>query len=134
MEDGARITFWGQGDQQVCKNSKFFLCTIPCYIQNFLVSVCCDFLFQPGVEPGDVVIVLQQKPHEKFKRQDCDLYMTHKISLTEALCGFQFIVKHLDGRDIVVKHPAGQIIKPGTTFYPLSYANSPSCRCLLLLP
>lgn len=83
MEDGSRITFYGQGDQQ------------------------------PGVEPGDVVIVLQQKPHEKFQRNDCDLYMTHTISLTEALCGFQFIVKHLDGRDIVVTHPAGQIIKPG---------------------
>lgn len=83
MEDGTRITFWGQGDQQ------------------------------PGVEPGDVVIVLQQKPHEKFQRVDCDLYMTHTITLAEALCGFQFLVKHLDGRDILVKHPAGQIIKPG---------------------
>lgn len=59
------------------------------------------------------MIVLQQKPHERFQRMDCDLFMTHTVSLTEALCGFQLLVKHLDGRDILVKHPAGQIIKPG---------------------
>lgn len=69
--------------------------------------------FQPDVEPGDVIIVLQQKPHNKFQRSDDDLYMTHTISLTEALCGFSMVIRHLDGRDLLIKHPAGKIIKPG---------------------
>lgn len=72
--------------------------------------------FQPGLEPGDVIIVLRQTPHEKFQRSiDDDLVMNHTISLTEALCGFSLVVKHLDGRDLLVTHPAGQIVKPGIT-------------------
>uniref|UniRef100_A0AAY4ER01 Chaperone DnaJ C-terminal domain-containing protein n=1 Tax=Denticeps clupeoides TaxID=299321 RepID=A0AAY4ER01_9TELE len=43
-----------------------------------------------------------------------DLHMTHKIGLVEALCGFQFTLKHLDGRQIVVKYPAGKVIEPGS--------------------
>lgn len=39
--------------------------------------------------------------------------MNHKIGLVEALCGFQFMLKHLDGRQIVVKYPAGKVIEPG---------------------
>lgn len=39
--------------------------------------------------------------------------MTYKIGLVEALCGFQFTFKHLDGRQIVVKYPPGKVIEPG---------------------
>ncbi|KAG7236950.1 hypothetical protein INR49_032956 [Caranx melampygus] len=49
-----------------------------------------------------------------FKRDGNDLFMTHKIGLVEALCGFQFMLKHLDGRQIVVKYPAGKVIEPGS--------------------
>lgn len=48
---------------------------------------------QPGTEAGDVVIILQQKPHEVFKRQGDDLYFMHTITLTEALCGFCYVLK-----------------------------------------
>lgn len=68
---------------------------------------------QPDVEPGDVVIVLLQKPHEKFQRHGDDLHVRQTISLTEALCGFQFVLRQLDGRDLLIKHPAGDVIKPG---------------------
>lgn len=67
----------------------------------------------PDVEPGDVIIVLQLKPHEKFQRSGDDLYMSHSVTLTEALCGFSILIRHLDGRDLLVKHPPGQVIKPG---------------------
>jgi DnaJ family protein A protein 2 len=68
---------------------------------------------QPDVEPGDVVIILQQKPNEKFERNGNDLHMKHTISLTDALCGFSFVVRQLDKRDLLIRHPAGQVIKPG---------------------
>lgn len=85
MKDGGKIFFRGEGNQQ------------------------------PDVEPGDVVIVLQQKPHEHFQRSGNDLHMSRSITLTEALCGFQFVVKQLDGRDLLIKHPPGEVIKPGGT-------------------
>ncbi|KAI7897526.1 DnaJ C terminal domain-containing protein [Cokeromyces recurvatus] len=69
---------------------------------------------EPGIEPGDVILVLNQKEHEVFKRKGNDLLVKVKISLTEALCGFdRVIITHLDGRGIQVKQPAGKVIKPG---------------------
>ncbi|CAH2231406.1 dnaJ homolog subfamily A member 2-like [Pararge aegeria] len=67
----------------------------------------------PDTDPGDVIIVLQQKPHELFKRTGDDLLMEREITLTEALCGFEFVVKHLDGRDLLIRHSPGEVIKPG---------------------
>ncbi|KAI9488810.1 DnaJ C terminal domain-containing protein [Zychaea mexicana] len=84
MIDGQKICMKGEGDQE------------------------------PGVEPGDVNLVLQQKEHNVFERRGDDLLCHIKISLSEALCGFnRVVVKHLDGRGIQVQHPAGQVIKPG---------------------
>lgn len=50
---------------------------------------------------------------QTFKREKNDLFINHKIGLVEALCGFQFTLKHLDGRQIVIKYPAGKVIEPG---------------------
>ena len=54
------------------------------------------------------------KEHELFSRVEDDLYMSHTINITEALCGFKLVIKHLDGRSLVLNHPAGQVIAPGT--------------------
>ena len=67
----------------------------------------------PDVQPGDVVIILQQIPHETFQRSGDDLMMTKSIGLTEALCGMTIVVQHLDGRELLVKHPGGHVIHPG---------------------
>mmetsp|Transcript_5398 Transcript_5398/g.11894 ORF Transcript_5398/g.11894 Transcript_5398/m.11894 type:complete len:435 (+) Transcript_5398:126-1430(+) len=69
---------------------------------------------EPGLAPGDVVLVVQQKEHDVFKRVNIDLIMEKKISLTEALCGCTFHVKHLDGRVLKVTTPPGEVIKPDT--------------------
>ncbi len=39
--------------------------------------------------------------------------MEKTIKLSEALCGFQFVVEHLDGRKIVIRSTVGEVIKPG---------------------
>lgn len=59
------------------------------------------------------MFVLQQKEHPKFKRKGDDLFVEHNLSLTEALCGFQFIITHLDGRQLLIKSQPGEVIKPG---------------------
>uniref|UniRef100_A0A668TAE6 Uncharacterized protein n=1 Tax=Oreochromis aureus TaxID=47969 RepID=A0A668TAE6_OREAU len=83
MRHGQKITFTGEADQA------------------------------PGMEPGDIVLVLQEKEHEDFRRDGSDLHMVHRIGLVEALCGFQFTVTHLDGRQLLVKYPPGKVIEPG---------------------
>lgn len=46
MKDGQKITFRGEGDQE------------------------------PGIEPGDIVIILDETEHSVFKRRGLDLYMS----------------------------------------------------------
>uniref|UniRef100_G3PHC6 DnaJ heat shock protein family (Hsp40) member A2b n=1 Tax=Gasterosteus aculeatus aculeatus TaxID=481459 RepID=G3PHC6_GASAC len=84
MRHGQKITFSGEADQA------------------------------PGVEPGDIVLVLQEKEHEEFRRDGSDLHMVQRIGLVEALCGFQMTVAHLDGRQLLVKYPPGKVIEPGS--------------------
>jgi len=83
MRDEERVFFRGEGDQQ------------------------------PGIEPGDVIIVLKQLEHERFSRRGDNLSLKIKISLVEALCGFQIPIKHLDGRELLITSPSGKVIKPG---------------------
>jgi DnaJ family protein A protein 2 len=66
----------------------------------------------PDVLPGDIVFVIQQKPHDLFERDNDNLYMKKKISLIEALTGVEFEVAHMDGRVLNVKNKAGKVIKP----------------------
>lgn len=65
----------------------------------------------PGTVPGDVVIVIQEKEHEVFKRKGADLVMDLEIQLSEALCGFVKTVTHLDGRVLKIESAAGQCVK-----------------------
>jgi len=83
MQHGQKITFQGEADEA------------------------------PDTVTGDIVFVLQQKEHPKFKRKVDDLFVEHTLSLTEALCGFQFPLTHLDGRQLLIKSTPMEIIKPG---------------------
>lgn len=67
----------------------------------------------PGVEPGDIIIVLVEKKHEIFKRNGIDLHMELKLALVEAICGFAINIKHLDGRSLLVKSNIGDVIQHG---------------------
>lgn len=50
---------------------------------------------------------------QEFRRDGSDLHISHRIGLVEALCGFQFMLTHLDGRHLVIKNPPGKVIEPG---------------------
>ena len=83
MKGGQHITFAGESDQA------------------------------PDVEPGDVIIVLEEKPHERFRRNDNDLFTEAEVDLLTALGGGQIAIKHLDDRALLVNTIPGEIIKPG---------------------
>lgn len=66
----------------------------------------------PGVVPGDVVFVVQEKEHDVFKRKGSDLVMTMHLTLSEALCGFTRTIKHLDDRTLKIATVPGEVVKP----------------------
>jgi len=67
----------------------------------------------PDVVPGDVVIVIEEKPHERFKRDGNDLWVDVEIDLLTAIGGGQFTILHLDERALAVNIPPGEVVKPG---------------------
>jgi len=83
MQQGQKVTFGGEGDQE------------------------------PGLEPGDVIIVLKQKEHDVFTRQNNNLLMKMEVSVNEALTGFQRVVKTLDKRELLITSAAGEVIEHG---------------------
>jgi DnaJ family protein A protein 2 len=68
----------------------------------------------PNMIPGDVQVVLEQEDHPYFKREGAQLFFKKKISLVEALTGFQFQLEHLDRRVLNITSDPGQIISPGS--------------------
>lgn len=78
MRDGQQIRFNGEGDQE------------------------------PDLEPGDIVIVLDEAEHALFKRRGADLLLDMEINLVEALCGFQKTITTLDNRTLVITNLPGR--------------------------
>ncbi|KAG5215676.1 hypothetical protein JEQ12_001252 [Ovis aries] len=81
MKDSQKIIFHGEGDQE------------------------------PGLEPGDTIITLDQKDHAVFTPQGEDIFMCMDIQLVEALCGFQKPISTLDSRTKVITSHPGQIVQ-----------------------
>jgi len=76
---------------------------------------------QPNGEGQDLVFVVEEKPHEVFKREGNDLSANLKIPLVEALAGppggvgkLAKTLELLDGRKLQIAVPMG-IVKPGQT-------------------
>ncbi|XP_052184334.1 dnaJ protein homolog isoform X2 [Diospyros lotus] len=82
MQNGQKITFPGKADEA------------------------------PDTITGNIIVVLEQKEHPKFERKSDDLFYEHTLSLTEALCGFQFILTHLDDRQLLIKSNKEEVAKP----------------------
>ena len=80
MADGQKITFTSEGDQE------------------------------PGLEAGDIIIVLDEKAHDTFKRSGQDLIVKMDINLTDALTGMKKTIKTLDDRTLVIQTVRGKYL------------------------
>jgi DnaJ family protein A protein 2 len=58
---------------------------------------------EPNLTSGDVIIEVLIEPHPTFKRDGSHLIMQRKVSLAEALSGFQFDIKTLDKRQLKIR-------------------------------
>ncbi|KAH7921490.1 hypothetical protein BV22DRAFT_1114388 [Leucogyrophana mollusca] len=81
MKGGQTITFSGESDQS------------------------------PNAQSGDVVIVIEEKPHDRFKRQDTNLIADMEVDLLTALAGGQVAIKHLDDRALLINFVPGEVVK-----------------------
>jgi DnaJ-class molecular chaperone len=59
---------------------------------------------------GDIKIFIKVEPHPNFQRKGLDLLTSQKISLKEALCGFNIEFKHLSGKVYTLNNNNGSII------------------------
>ncbi|KAL3654181.1 hypothetical protein CASFOL_003862 [Castilleja foliolosa] len=66
---------------------------------------------EPDSAPGDLIFVVDEKPHSDFRRDGNDLIIHQKISLLDALTGKALNITTLDGRDIALT--VSDIVKPG---------------------
>ncbi|EKU22228.1 molecular chaperone, partial [Nannochloropsis gaditana CCMP526] len=66
--------------------------------------------------PGDIIIQVRELKHPTFVRRNADLLCEMKVTLTEALTGFERPLRHLDGRQLWVKGKAGQVTRPGSVW------------------
>mmetsp|Transcript_11569 Transcript_11569/g.15234 ORF Transcript_11569/g.15234 Transcript_11569/m.15234 type:complete len:372 (-) Transcript_11569:159-1274(-) len=57
---------------------------------------------KPGMEAGHLIFVVWEDKHGLFHRDHDDLYLTMEIPLVDALTGFSFKLKHLDGHEFTV--------------------------------
>uniref|UniRef100_K3WPE3 J domain-containing protein n=1 Tax=Globisporangium ultimum (strain ATCC 200006 / CBS 805.95 / DAOM BR144) TaxID=431595 RepID=K3WPE3_GLOUD len=81
-KDGTKITFEGQGDAL------------------------------PGRAPQDIVFIIKEKPHDKFKRDGDNLIYRAKLSLKDALVGNGTLtIKSLDGHSINMRLDG--VVAPG---------------------
>jgi DnaJ family protein B protein 4 len=65
----------------------------------------------PGKPAGDVLFVLEEKPHSYYVRDGADLIYTAKITLAQALTGVKITLPTLDGQSVEVL--IRDVIKPG---------------------
>jgi DnaJ-class molecular chaperone len=65
-----------------------------------------------GAIKGDIKLFIQVKNNTKFVRTGLDLLITKKISLKEALIGFEFDINHISGKSFKINNINGNIIKP----------------------
>ncbi|KAL1890815.1 Type I HSP40 co-chaperone [Ceratocystis pirilliformis] len=83
VRNGTKIEFRGEGDQA------------------------------PGIEVGDVIFEIEQKPHARFTRKDDDLLYQCEIPLVTALAGGTIHIEHLDDRWLTVEILPGEAIGQG---------------------
>jgi DnaJ family protein A protein 2 len=81
MKGGQTITFSGESDQS------------------------------PNAQSGDVVIVIEEKPHDRFKRQENNLITEVEIDLLTALAGGEVVIRHLDERALLIRFLPGEVVK-----------------------
>jgi len=97
---------------KICKETKEFSVPIDKGMKhNQKIKFASEGDDVPGFMAGDVIFVVQEVEHDKFKRKGADLLYSMQITLAESLCGFDKVITHMDGRILKLSSPAGTVLK-----------------------
>ena len=93
----------GSGDKcDECKGNKTVTKLIEIDVE-FPIGAVDGSTYMHKIDNYELVFKANIKEHELFKRVNgYDLQLTRKITLREALCGFSFKLKMLDGKDVII--------------------------------
>lgn len=61
---------------------------------------------------GDIKCFIKIKNDTDFQRNGLNLVYNKKITLKESLCGFSFVINHIDGKTYTINNFNGKIIHP----------------------
>ena len=62
---------------------------------------------------GDLKIYIQVKPHPNYERKGLTIIQKQSISFKESICGFERIIKHIDGTNMRLVSSRGNILQNG---------------------
>ena len=63
---------------------------------------------------GDVKVIIEVEKHDQFVREGLNLIYAKTISFKESICGFESIIRHVNGKQLRYKSDAGQVVRDGT--------------------
>ena len=94
-----------------------------------------------GNIPGDVVVILRELPHEKFKRDGNNLLMTIDVNVVDAILGGKQTVTTLNGKKVDITIPKGseegtkiRVSGHGLPQYQSSYVGDLICSIHIKIP
>jgi len=67
----------------------------------------------PEYQKGDVTFIVRIRKHNFYQRKGADLGCEHTLTLCQALCGYEFRLKHVSGKTLICKSQPGEIVQPG---------------------
>ena len=62
---------------------------------------------------GDIKIIIGIQNSSGFQRDGLNLILEKEITLKEALCGFEFIIQHVSGKNLRFNSDKGKVLKDG---------------------
>ena len=84
--------------------------------KEIIITTISNSQFSEMAQMAQIVhVIVNIKPHELFQRNGADLTHEKEISFKESLCGFEFSLKHLNGKTFHLQHKDGTIIKDGVS-------------------
>lgn len=67
----------------------------------------------PDTIPGDVIFIINEKPHKIFQRSGDNLIYEAEVDLLTAIAGGEFMIQHVSGDWLKISIVPGEVISPG---------------------